>query len=1094
MGSTFPFSPAAQEVGARRFKTPGFPARRLSVSVPDASAVSLDSAPASPVNGQLRTPLSGSNMGLRCYQPSEYGGDPFFGAQSTHARPGSPSFLDEHLATKLAQSADGPSYPPTPARTESISVHNVSPRSPSRCAVAQLTDCSLPDSVSPEQLQTSVRSFQAVDPAELTSKGIVDDAAGDGGMVPAPLRVGPRSPRVAVSVWDHGGQAGDVAAAHRPAGNCGVLVPGEYIAPVTNSGFVIGIQDPKVSLQDDVEAPRVGLDPESRPADEVPSIKEVAARRELDERNQEVSDWLAQYLNDPSLSSASSFSPPEETSAQAIHELEQSRPEHEDGIPLGDQTENRIIAGQTYYNEAGGGFLSQVDRDIIAVDAKWDDAPMLPHIIAGSSGISQPQTSQAAIEKYEGLCRDNDSILSRSATWGTRRRSSPSVLDLDIDNSQSGSFLKKLAARGREKTKKGSLFKDLRGLVNRPSATSVRKRSRSRSRGSAADGDMSPPPPPPPPPPAGEQQTSPARLSPRSPTWRRRRQKPTPSINTALASVAYRIVNIGTPLSQSASFCITPPLRSPRTSRSSTFGMRSSHRSGGPQLTPARVDSHNSFADLWKRSAGPLMTPLSKTSHFGGSVGVDDDDDDDDDDDELLYEVGRMTNSSFMDSMTPSYEGFQQHILAFYPQLGEHHGYLVDRIAHQQVVRYKNLLSATVKHLNYGTSCPNGSLCAALGGSSGVSGTGAGVEGGGPADGVIGPDSFPPDIPLPPTARLPAEFECQLCFQRKRFQKPSDWTKHVHEDIQPFTCTWDKCRDPKVFKRKADWVRHENEGHRHLEWWTCDVDDCQHTCYRRDNFLQHLVREHKFPEPKVKTKAAMKRSGGLDSTWQAVEKCHVETSARPQDEPCRFCGKLLPTWKKLTVHLAKHMEHISLAVLRLAAARSQDLTADDVISPVLDPGSRPASVFCGSSCNSMATHQSQLQPSFASGGGYPSDQKSSFGYRFMEQVEGGPQTPSSPLFTPHLNQGYAAAASTMPSLLGSPPALYMSSTLGESQMSCEPVTAPPSACKTGVSMSGWEAPAQAATGFSGDGRLTSPSIPRAHYEGGSETKRGWGYL
>jgi hypothetical protein len=141
-----------------------------------------------------------------------------------------------------------------------------------------------------------------------------------------------------------------------------------------------------------------------------------------------------------------------------------------------------------------------------------------------------------------------------------------------------------------------------------------------------------------------------------------------------------------------------------------------------------------------------------------------------------------------------------------------------------------------------------------------------------------------------------------------------------------------------MFKRKADWVRHENEGHRHLEWWTCDVEDCRHTCYRRDNFLQHLVREHKFAEPKVKTKAAIKKAGGSDLTWQKVEKCHTETQNRPQDEPCRFCGKAFPTWKKLTVHLAKHMEHVSLPVLRLVSAK--DLDEDTIISPVPDPPPR----------------------------------------------------------------------------------------------------------------------------------------------------------
>lgn len=60
--------------------------------------------------------------------------------------------------------------------------------------------------------------------------------------------------------------------------------------------------------------------------------------------------------------------------------------------------------------------------------------------------------------------------------------------------------------------------------------------------------------------------------------------------------------------------------------------------------------------------------------------------------------------------------------------------------------------------------------------------------------------------------------------------------------------------------------------------------------------------------------------------------------ARPQDEPCRFCGKTLPTWKKLTVHLAKHMETMSLPILRLVARKPLD--ADTIISPVQEPPPR----------------------------------------------------------------------------------------------------------------------------------------------------------
>ena len=60
-----------------------------------------------------------------------------------------------------------------------------------------------------------------------------------------------------------------------------------------------------------------------------------------------------------------------------------------------------------------------------------------------------------------------------------------------------------------------------------------------------------------------------------------------------------------------------------------------------------------------------------------------------------------------------------------------------------------------------------------------------------------------------------------------------------------------------------------------------------------------------------------------------------ETQLKPSQEPCRFCGKTFPTWKRLTVHLSKHMEHISLPVLELVEAKQID--PETIISPVHDP-------------------------------------------------------------------------------------------------------------------------------------------------------------
>jgi hypothetical protein len=331
----------------------------------------------------------------------------------------------------------------------------------------------------------------------------------------------------------------------------------------------------------------------------------------------------------------------------------------------------------------------------------------------------------------------------------------------------------------------------------------------------------------------------------------------------------------------------------------------------------------------------------------------------------------------------PTLEGFKTQIAQLNPRL---HPALLDRFANEQVRRYKKLVE-NKSHHTYTVkqkSCASGEYCFALGGEAQLLAPHAGPQDSEapytqfqiPGHGEAGDDpqalgenavtaaQFPPGVPLPPVKRLPAEFECPICFQVRKFQKPSDWTKHVHEDVQPFTCTFANCSEPKSFKRKADWVRHESERHRQLEWWTCSEPDCNHTCFRKDNFVQHLVREHKMPEPKVKktkAKGTAKHQGGLDSPeilaemqreheveqlWDLVERCRHDNPKGPKDEACRFCGNVCTSWKKLTVHLAKHMEQIAMPVLALVNER--DLSSNLGPGPATkgDLGSKPDSVPC----------------------------------------------------------------------------------------------------------------------------------------------------
>ncbi|KAK2937664.1 Zinc finger C2H2-type [Fusarium oxysporum f. sp. vasinfectum] len=865
----------------------------------------VDSDSLSPIN-YLETPDSTSS--LSHYQASDFSDlddDPFFGADF-NADGGAPNFLEQDL-NGLDQSftlglmpdkdVDSGTYPLTPEQT--ASVHATPPQGDLSYAIKGSAPSELPNCISPQEIQKRFNPHPInTQTSELTPSHSSSCRSSEDGLAPGVATM--TSPRVTVSMWGNHDETPVHTSVERSFEDSPTTVRGgfESAGDLISSGDNSSARDSTGRWQQNPLTGQSGLDPNNRPSNEVPSINELATRRDDDERKELVGDWLADKMNDLSVR-------PDDNSRDQINELDSQRDDpHEHMIPFGRETENKFIPGQTYYRDQGE--MSQQDRDIIAANRNWADAPMFPSISRGVPGRNQPESSAAAMERFERMYRDTDSILSRAATWGTRRRSLPSVFDLDMADGTSGGILKKLSSsRESRSSKPGSLLRDLRGLVRRPSASRLKRTlssgndeeslPSSEGRGSQDSKRDS----------ISKRGDSVSHLAPpnRIGSWGK---KPMPSINTAIASMGSNIASIGTTHARSGSVSGSGTPGGSITSPKSPFSglsvkksiRRPPSKSELPKPTPAgmQTESHPTLVSMWKR--------------------------------------------------------FQQHIIDLNPGLATTNTFLVDRIAYHQVQRYKYLLKNKVAHIGLGAACNSGIMCVSRGGSATFLDQNKNVreldplsspndeDDGSPVEGAINTESFPQDIPMPPTSHLPAEFECRLCFAAKKFMKPSDWTKHVHEDVQPFTCTWDKCPGPKMFKRKADWVRHENEGHRQLEWWTCDVEACHHQCYRRDNFLQHLVREHKYPEPKVKSKAAVKKAGGSEPTWQKVEQCHHETTKKPHDEPCRFCGKTFPTWKKLTVHLAKHMEQISLPVLRLVDAKASELSADTVISPVQDPPPR----------------------------------------------------------------------------------------------------------------------------------------------------------
>ncbi|KAL8772319.1 MAG: hypothetical protein Q9209_002531 [Squamulea sp. 1 TL-2023] len=592
----------------------------------------------------------------------------------------------------------------------------------------------------------------------------------------------------------------------------------------------------------------------------------------------------------------------------------------------------------------------------------WQD-PLYDSTDPGPGVKMQPLTSNEAIVRFQQRAGDLET-LSRAATWGTRRLSEGDLEGLfhrfsfktdDEDkpkNERRGSFLEAAAAKLMPKRSQSMLKrKESEGSKQQAQRPSVSEHKKMDSFGSRQESLAVPRPQ-------------------RSLSIGKRPKSPKVDTGSAVAAMAGQIAAIGAGQGGTATAggnaSPTGPWKNVMKRNRSRSDLQANRSSGN-------------LADLWTKQGGPPMPTLAappgtppkaeeKPTPVENVADMDEDEEEEAADDKGVT----IDLSIRVEALIPTMEGFRSNVRKLNPRLPH---FLVERIAQEQLRRYKKLIDFKVKHaqaLAIG-KCPSQKHCLALGGeptylpskttskeAADLSNTGFTIAGlehseddvNALAEGVVTPAQFPPGVPMPPVQRLPAEFECSLCFKVKRFHKPSDWSKHVHEDVQPFTCTFESCAEPKSFKRKADWVRHENERHRQLEWWMCNMHDCSHKCYRKDNFVQHLVREHKLPEPKVKTtktgrpavrgpssqKARANKSelddsaDELDQVWRLVDECRHETPKNPKNEVCKFCGNVCNSWKKLTVHLAKHMEQISMPILSVAKAK--EVTPETIISPI----------------------------------------------------------------------------------------------------------------------------------------------------------------
>ncbi|KAK5062476.1 hypothetical protein LTR84_004548 [Exophiala bonariae] len=758
-------------------------------------------------------------------------------------------------------------------------------------------------------------------------------------------------------------------------------------------------------------SPRVGQEPSRRNEDTVPSLKDIEHNQDRHERDANVETWLAtsdagsepddQALPRPTRQRSTSARRRTQTVGAQTDVL--GRVYSDKGIP-GPGALIDVETDDEYFEDVAS-VASSIRQNITeeAVVAYHRMSPKLsPHTLAPVQSPEQssfpPLDSEVPLESEEPHPRQffrraapgsgtNESreqadssnaaaykynqeaakweTASRAATWGTRRRLSESEVNSIVDGSQVRHL--SLSKRGRERG--SSILNKARGLLPRRSSSNIKVEQIDMVKAPAEPGH------------AHRSSVGTLKTSQRKSSFTKARSPPLDT-GSALMAMTGQLTAIG----RSSTKPQEPD--PPKTSR----GLGSLRK----QRTKSDVTKKSAkpgLAELMTRHGGPpiptLASPMHERETILAAQVIDNEDvvGDDDEDDEVGIHMELEIRA---DEITPNLEGFKDHSRKLNPRLEP---YLIERIGQEQVRRYKRLVEQKIKHMHSvqkDQKCGSGTFCFDLGGEAKllaprvssrdpeatltqfqVTNTGENeIDESGFTEGVVTPALFPPGIPLPPAKRLPAEFECQLCFKVKKFSKPSDWTKHVHEDIQPFSCTFPNCTESKSFKRKADWVRHENERHRHLEWWKCSHQECSHICYRKDNFVQHLVREHKMTEPKVKGRGsgssknkpingASWPAGQEDSElWQMVDDCHFETTNKARDEHCRFCGNVCSSYKKLSVHMGKHMEQIAMPVLELV--RMRIVGPDTIISPIEQ--AQPISSFVSIPGNMNGVDSNNLSP------------------------------------------------------------------------------------------------------------------------------------
>jgi hypothetical protein len=133
--------------------------------------------------------------------------------------------------------------------------------------------------------------------------------------------------------------------------------------------------------------------------------------------------------------------------------------------------ENQIKDDQVYYNPRATE-MSIDDQALMQKSRHWIDGPEYPYITATHN---QAQTANESAKRWNDAA-DTTSVLSRTASWGTTRRSEPDIDERVCDNG--GSFLKLFSLRIHESERRSaavSIFNKLGNVIRRKTDKNLKR-------------------------------------------------------------------------------------------------------------------------------------------------------------------------------------------------------------------------------------------------------------------------------------------------------------------------------------------------------------------------------------------------------------------------------------------------------------------------------------------------------------------------------------------------------------------------------------------------------------------------------------------